>query len=63
MAADTPAARKVSQFLDYKADLGYNIMLLQEIGTTGASGQMNYYTPTPSAGRSSMRGKESGQRI
>ena len=57
VAADMPAARKVSQFLGHKADLGCNRCYFKaerEPGTTGASGRMSYYTPTPSAGRTVM---------
>ena len=57
VAADMPAARKVSQFLGHKADLGCNRCYFKaerEPGITGASGRMSYYTPTPSAGRTVM---------
>ena len=55
VAADMPAARKVSQFLGHKADLGCNKCYFRaerEPGTTGASGRMSYYTSAPSARRS-----------
>ena len=46
VAADMPAARKVSQFLGHKADLGCNRCYFKaerEPGTTGASMRMSYY--------------------
>ena len=65
VAADMPAARKVSQFLCHKADLGFNkcyFIAEREPGSTGASGLMSYYTPTPSAGRSSMEVKSQAKK-
>ena len=55
VAADMSAAREFSQFLGHKADLGCNkcyIRAEREPGTTGASGRMSYYMPTPSARQS-----------
>ena len=54
VAADMPAARKVSQFLGHKADLGCNRCYFKAEREAGNTGQMSYYTPTPSAGRTVM---------
>ena len=65
VAADMPAARKVSQFLGHKADLGCNKCYFRaerEPGTTGASGRMSYYTSTPSTRRSMVEVKSQAKK-
>lgn len=55
VAADLPAIRKVAQFLGHKANLGCSrckFTAQREPRTSGASGRMCYYTPSPSEKRS-----------